>query len=170
MPPTVPAHALAGEGTRVAGPNGRSLSTGAVGAGVDDSVRGQGSVVGRLGTALWISARDHGSVHASLRPLTAQPVDKNLPTRLGSKFMPSGPSPAGRRTPQVSPTGQADRLTAQDAAPLPNDHRRSRFRWLPALRHRHDREIVRLALPAFAALIAEPLFLLTDSAIIGHLG
>jgi putative MATE family efflux protein len=35
---------------------------------------------------------------------------------------------------------------------------------------RHDREIVRLALPAFGALVAEPLFLLADSAIIGHLG
>ncbi len=33
-----------------------------------------------------------------------------------------------------------------------------------------DREIARLALPAFAALISEPLFLLTDAAIIGHLG
>lgn len=34
----------------------------------------------------------------------------------------------------------------------------------------HDREIWRLALPAFGALVAEPLFLLTDSAIVGHLG
>ena len=34
----------------------------------------------------------------------------------------------------------------------------------------HDREILRLAGPALAALIAEPLFLLTDSAIVGHLG
>ena len=33
-----------------------------------------------------------------------------------------------------------------------------------------DREIARLALPALAALVAEPLFLLTDSAIVGHLG
>jgi putative MATE family efflux protein len=33
-----------------------------------------------------------------------------------------------------------------------------------------DREIVRLAAPAFAALVAEPLFLLADSAIVGHLG
>lgn len=32
------------------------------------------------------------------------------------------------------------------------------------------REIVRLAVPAFLALIAEPLFLLADSAIVGHLG
>jgi putative MATE family efflux protein len=38
------------------------------------------------------------------------------------------------------------------------------------LRHPHDAEILRLALPAFGALVAEPLFLLTDSAIVGHLG
>jgi putative MATE family efflux protein len=38
------------------------------------------------------------------------------------------------------------------------------------MRHQHDSEIVRLALPAFGALIAEPLFLLADSAIVGHLG
>lgn len=38
------------------------------------------------------------------------------------------------------------------------------------LRHPHDREILRLAVPAFGALVAEPLFLLTDSAIVGHLG
>ncbi len=34
----------------------------------------------------------------------------------------------------------------------------------------HDREILRLAVLAFGALVAEPLFLLSDSAIIGHLG
>lgn len=33
-----------------------------------------------------------------------------------------------------------------------------------------DREIWRLAIPAFLALIAEPLFLLSDAAIVGHLG
>lgn len=35
---------------------------------------------------------------------------------------------------------------------------------------RHDREIVALAVPAFGALVAEPLFVMTDSAIVGHLG
>ena len=35
---------------------------------------------------------------------------------------------------------------------------------------RQDREIARLAVPAFAALISEPLFLLADAAIVGHLG
>ncbi|MGW1072400.1 MATE family efflux transporter [Streptomyces sp. NPDC002537] len=35
---------------------------------------------------------------------------------------------------------------------------------------RHDREIVSLALPAFGALVAEPLFVMADSAIVGHLG
>ncbi|MEV8031213.1 MATE family efflux transporter [Streptomyces sp. NPDC086182] len=39
-----------------------------------------------------------------------------------------------------------------------------------ATRRRHDREIVALALPAFGALVAEPLFVLADSAIVGHLG
>ncbi|NUP01195.1 MAG: MATE family efflux transporter [Nonomuraea sp.] len=33
---------------------------------------------------------------------------------------------------------------------------------------RQDREILRLALPAFGALVAEPLFLLADYAIVGH--
>lgn len=33
-----------------------------------------------------------------------------------------------------------------------------------------DREILRLAVPAFLALVAEPLFLLCDAAIVGHLG
>ncbi|MCS0635181.1 MATE family efflux transporter [Streptomyces sp. LP05-1] len=37
-------------------------------------------------------------------------------------------------------------------------------------RRRYDREILSLALPAFGALVAEPLFLMVDSAIIGHLG
>ncbi|MFJ3335497.1 MATE family efflux transporter [Streptomyces sp. NPDC086766] len=37
-------------------------------------------------------------------------------------------------------------------------------------RRKHDREIVALAVPAFGALVAEPLFVLADSAIVGHLG
>ena len=52
---------------------------------------------------------------------------------------------------------------------------------LPALAHRrglralarpgpHDAEILRLAIPAFGALVAEPLFLLGDSAIVGRIG
>jgi putative MATE family efflux protein len=38
------------------------------------------------------------------------------------------------------------------------------------LRSPEDGEILRLALPAFGALVAEPLFLLADSAIVGRLG
>jgi putative MATE family efflux protein len=34
----------------------------------------------------------------------------------------------------------------------------------------HRREILRLAFPAFLALVAEPMFLLADSAIVGYLG
>lgn len=39
-----------------------------------------------------------------------------------------------------------------------------------ATRRRHDREIITLAVPAFGALVAEPLFLMVDTAIVGHLG
>ncbi|MFI9601782.1 MATE family efflux transporter [Streptomyces sp. NPDC052043] len=40
----------------------------------------------------------------------------------------------------------------------------------PTALRRHDREIVALAVPAFGALVAEPLFVMVDSAIVGHLG
>ena len=42
----------------------------------------------------------------------------------------------------------------------------------PGLRWRspYDRDIVRLAVPALGALAAEPLYLLVDTAMVGHLG
>ena len=39
-----------------------------------------------------------------------------------------------------------------------------------ALRSPYDREILKLALPALGALAAEPLYLLADTAMVGHLG
>ena len=62
---------------------------------------------------------------------------------------PSAP-PAG-----PPPTGPPDR--AQDRLPGRSGTR-------------HDREILALALPAFGALVAEPLFVMADSAVVGHLG
>ena len=41
---------------------------------------------------------------------------------------------------------------------------------IPARRSPHDREILRLAVPAFGALAAEPVYILVDTAIVGHLG
>ena len=41
---------------------------------------------------------------------------------------------------------------------------------LPLLRSPYDRDIVRLAVPALGALAAEPLYLLADTAMVGHLG
>lgn len=38
------------------------------------------------------------------------------------------------------------------------------------VRSRHDREIARLAVPAFGALIAEPLYVLADTAVVGNIG
>jgi putative MATE family efflux protein len=45
-----------------------------------------------------------------------------------------------------------------------------RPRLRPGLRSPHDREIARLAVPALGALIAEPLYVLADTAVVGHLG
>jgi putative MATE family efflux protein len=39
-----------------------------------------------------------------------------------------------------------------------------------AARRARDKEIARLAIPTFATLVSEPLFLLADAAIVGHLG
>jgi putative MATE family efflux protein len=41
---------------------------------------------------------------------------------------------------------------------------------VPALRSRYDREIMRLAVLALGSLAAEPLYVLVDTAIVGHLG
>ena len=40
----------------------------------------------------------------------------------------------------------------------------------PGSRRRRDRDIFRLAIPAFGALVAEPLYVLVDTAVVGHLG
>ena len=42
--------------------------------------------------------------------------------------------------------------------------------WRLVLRSPYDREILRLAVPALGALAAEPLYVLVDTAIVGHLG
>jgi putative MATE family efflux protein len=47
---------------------------------------------------------------------------------------------------------------------------RGHYRRAVRLRSPHDREILRLALPALGALAAEPLYVLVDTAIVGHLG
>ncbi len=69
----------------------------------------------------------------------------------------------------LAPSGAASQRFPTDFHDTPSDtpnpaaDRRSRWR-------NQDREISRLAIPAFAALISEPLFLLADAAIVGHLG
>ncbi len=54
--------------------------------------------------------------------------------------------------------------------PAPHRPNRRPARLPVAARRRHDREILALALPAFGALVAEPLFVMVDSAVVGHLG
>jgi putative MATE family efflux protein len=52
--------------------------------------------------------------------------------------------------------------------PAPGQLRGRQFR--PRRRNPQDAEILRLAIPAFGALVAEPLFLFADSVIVGRLG
>jgi putative MATE family efflux protein len=52
--------------------------------------------------------------------------------------------------------------------PAPGQLRGRQLR--PGRRNPHDAEILRLAVPAFGALVAEPLFLFADSVIVGRLG
>ncbi len=73
----------------------------------------------------------------------------------GPSPVPSGPEPSGPE-PGSAP--------APPAGPL------RRRLLLPAAQNPHDAEILRLAVPAFGALIAEPLFLFADSVIVGRLG
>ena len=67
----------------------------------------------------------------------------------------------------------AIKLSAMDPA-APRDTAagasRSRPRRITFTRSPHDAEILRLAVPAFGALVAEPLFLLADAAIVGRIG
>ena len=56
------------------------------------------------------------------------------------------------------------------AGRVPGQAGRPRRRWPRLSRSPHDAEILRLAVPAFGALVAEPLFLLADSAIVGRIG
>ena len=61
---------------------------------------------------------------------------------------------------------EGPRVRNDDARPSRDHYRRRAVR----LRSPHDREILRLALPALGALAAEPLYVLVDTAIVGHLG
>src|SRR3954447_35187 len=59
---------------------------------------------------------------------------------------------------------------ATGAGAGPRGRRGPGLPWSAVRRSSYDREIVTLALPALGALAAEPLYLLADTAIVGHLG
>ena len=103
------------------------------------------------------------TTHSQRTSLNAVPIAVRVSRRHQNR-----PASAARTT--------SPRKTAQDPADgtrkswsgstHPRHYRRRPVR----LRSPHDREIVRLALPALGALAAEPLYVLVDTAIVGHLG
>jgi MATE family, multidrug efflux pump len=85
-----------------------------------------------------------------------------------------GPLPGGRQHPESQP-GAPGRAVPRPRRPAGTGQRAAppaRRGWLRALTRRgpHDAEILRLAVPALGALVAEPLFLVADSAIVGRIG
>ncbi len=90
--------------------------------------------------------------------MNGQPPDELAPSdRLRHRF----PTTSGD-TPGDTP----DRSHPVSASPPGGPEKASR----KTSNRAQDKEIARLAVPAFAALISEPLFLLADAAIVGHLG
>jgi putative MATE family efflux protein len=68
------------------------------------------------------------------------------------------------------PRGLRGRARLRHLAPVAPGHHLTTERRSPFRRDPHDREILRLALPALGALVAEPLYILSDTAVVGHLG
>ena len=86
-----------------------------------------------------------------------RPVGKGIVGLLGGRAAPD--------------QGAEDRRGAQAAAAGDRGGRAPRLlRAGLTLRSPYDREILRLAVPALGALAAEPLYLLADTAMVGHLG
>ena len=75
--------------------------------------------------------------------------------------------PRDPRSRDVARRDFVDHGALEHAAQIGRDYR---ARAVGRLSSPHDREIVRLALPALGALAAEPLYILVDTAIVGHLG
>jgi putative MATE family efflux protein len=63
-----------------------------------------------------------------------------------------------------------DRAVPTDQQPRSDAGRTAPGEPATNLARRHDREILRLAVPALGALTAEPIYVLVDTAIVGHLG
>lgn len=86
----------------------------------------------------------------------------------------TGEAPTGETSTSEAPTGATTAQEASTTATVPRGRpprgpRRRGSRGAGPGRDL-DREILALAVPALGALIAEPLFVLADSAIVGHLG
>ena len=99
---------------------------------------------------------DDGRTRDHRRPLAGHGRLSRRPTR-SSRRRCAARSRSGSRPSGWSPT------TSPHTRPSPSSTS-MRFR------SRYDREILRLAVPALGSLAAEPLYVLVDTAIVGHLG
>jgi putative MATE family efflux protein len=95
--------------------------------------------------------------------LQALPVDDYAQAVHSAPEPPAAP-PATPANAPVNAPATAPEPTREPTPSAPVPERVGR------LQRPEDREILALALPAFGALVAEPLFVMADSAIVGHLG
>ena len=101
---------------------------------------------------MWTTSRS-SCVHRRERPLTSL-----ITTLRGVPDSTARVTPPKRRTSSCHP----DESGPPSGPGTSSTGRRARSRL--------DREILALAVPALGALVAEPLFVLVDSAVVGHLG
>ena len=101
---------------------------------------------------------------ASSGPTSVSSAAVLVPVLVGAVFVVL----TGRRLAKTRSIERAIDLGTRCARlPLPATRSHARLEGLDAP---HDREILRLAIPAFGALVAEPLYVLVDTAVVGHLG
>src|SRR5262249_51151514 len=104
------------------------------------------------------------TTHSQRTALNALPIPSRLPRRHQNRPTSDARTTSPRKTRRI-------RLDGTRKYCLGSNPSRAIIVGGPVrLRPPPDREIVRLALPALGALAAEPLYLLADTAIVGHLG
>lgn len=97
-----------------------------------------------------VDERNSGDTPHARQPAPGQPSDAGRSPR-----SPEDRSPVTDGAPHRPPSSTGDGSSTGDAPPS---------------RRLIDKQILALAVPALGALVAEPIFVLVDSAVVGHLG
>ena len=151
----------------------------------DDAARGdsrRGAGVGQGRAAQRGRPPDRRAVHADAdvrarRAARQRQAHRRPARRRGRRPTPQveavrqGAQPGRRARPVPQAAGRGGRLRASEATPDAAIDRRRRRASEPVVDERRDtRRLLALSASAFVVLAAEPLYLLVDTAVVGHLG